>query len=715
MTSRSDLPPGTHAYASSFGATCVDAGHTRFRLWAPASRSAALELQGDFEGKRPGEQRIDMQPVGDGWFEVVAACGAGALYRYVLDDGFAVPDPASRFQPYDVHGPSQVVDPAAYRWRNDAWRGRPWHETVLYELHVGACGGYANVERRLPALAALGVTAIELMPINAFPGARNWGYDGVLPFAPDASYGRPEELKALIDAAHGLGLQVFLDVVYNHFGPDGNFLPRYAPAFFRADRKTAWGPAIDFSRAQPSTFFIDNALYWLDEYRFDGLRIDAAHAIDDDAWLRELARRVRAHVGDARHVHLVLENERNTASLLGPDGFDAQWNDDFHNSAHVLLTGERDGYYRAYADAPLRQLARTLGEGFAYQGEPSPLHDGAPRGESSAHLAPTSFVAFLQNHDQVGNRAFGERLRALANDDAVRAATALLLLAPQVPLLFMGEEDGSTQPFQFFTDYRGELADAVRDGRRREFAAFPAFADPAHRDAIPDPNDLGTFVRSSPAHAHENAHQDADTWRRFYRSALTVRAALVTPHLPGARALGVELLGAHFEGMGNGGAAGAAGTAAGAAAGTASAAAGGAGATDAGGASAGAAGSGAGEAGGTGDAGADGASAAGDDGGNAVRASDSHGNGNANDTPIALAARWRLGDGSTLTITFNPGSHDAVLDTLPVGKVVFETPPRARDRLADRRLPARSCIAWRDGAVNHDALMHRANAPTANT
>lgn len=513
MTSRSAHRPGTHAFASSFGATCVGADRTRFRLWAPASRTAAVELH--------GECTVDMRAAGDGWFEVVAPCGPGTLYRYLLDDDLAVPDPASRFQPYDVHGPSQVVDPRAYRWRHENWRGRPWHETVLYELHVGACGGYASVERRLPELAALGVTALELMPVNTFPGARNWGYDGVLPYAPDASYGRPEELKALVDAAHGLGLQMFIDVVYNHFGPDGNLLPRYAPGFFRADRQTAWGPAIDFSRAQTSTFFIENALYWLDEYRFDGLRIDAAHAIDDDAWLRELARRVRAYAGSERHVHLVLENERNAASLLGPGSFDAQWNDDFHNSVHVLLTGEREGYYRAYADAPLRHFARTLGEGFAYQGEPSPLHDGAPRGEPSTHLPPTAFVAFLQNHDQVGNRAFGERLRALANDDALRAATALLLLAPHVPLLFMGEEDGSTQPFQFFTDYRGELADAVREGRRREFAAFPAFADPAHRDTIPDPNDVATFVRSSPGHATEAAWPDADAWRRFYRSALT--------------------------------------------------------------------------------------------------------------------------------------------------------------------------------------------------
>ena len=611
----------SHTHPLPFGATCVEPDRTRFRLWAPASRTAAVELQ--------GSGAFAMRAAGDGWFDAIVPCGPGALYRYRLDGGLEVPDPASRFQPYDVHGPSQVVDPAAYRWRHDAWRGRPWHETVLYELHVGACGGYARVERRLAALAALGVTALELMPVNAFPGTRNWGYDGVLPFAPDASYGRPEELKALVDAAHGFGLQVLLDVVYNHFGPDGNWLPRYAPGFFRGGAGTAWGAAIDFGCPQASAFFIENALYWLDEYRFDGLRIDAAHAIDDDAWLRELARRVRARFGGARRVHLVLENERNTASLLGAGGFDAQWNDDFHHCMHLLLTGERDGYYRAYADAPVRRLARTLGEGFAYQGEPSPLHTNAPRGEPSAHLPPSAFVAFLQNHDQIGNRAFGERLRALANDDALRAATALMLLAPPIPLLFMGEECGSTQPFQFFTDYRGPLADAVRDGRRREFAAFPAFADAAHRDAIPDPNDRATFARSrldAPPAEPAAADADADAWRRFYRGALAVRAALVTPHLRGARALGATVL-----------------TAA--------------------------------------------------DGG------DAH----------ALVAQWRLGDGSTLTIALNLAAHPVPLPALPAGKLVFETPPRARDRLADALLPAHACIAWRDGAVNADALRHRRN------
>ena len=600
------------AFRLSSGATCLDAAHTLFRLWAPASHAVSVELD--------GERVLAMSAAGAGWFEAVAPCGHGTLYRYLLDGGLAVPDPASRFQPAGVHGPSEVIDPAAFHWRHRAWRGRPWHETVLYELHVGACGGYARVQHRLGGLARLGVTAVELMPVNTFPGLRNWGYDGLLPFAPAAPYGRPEELKALVDAAHGLGLQVLLDVVYNHFGPDGNWLPRYAPEFFRHDRHTAWGAAIDFSCPQVRAFFIENALYWLDEYRFDGLRIDAAHAIGDDTWLRTLARRVRNHVGDGRHVHLVLENEHNTASLLGADGFDAQWNDDFHHSAHVLLTGERHGYYRAFADAPVQQFARTLAEGFAYQGEPSPIHAGAPRGEPSAHLPPTAFVAFLQNHDQVGNRAFGERLRTLANEDALRAATALMLLAPQIPLLFMGEECGSTQPFQFFTDYRGTLADAVREGRRREFAAFPAFADPEHRHAIPDPNEEATFARSR-IDAPAAEPPDARAWRGFYRSALGVRAAFVTPYLRYARALGATVL-----------------------------------------------------------AGADGCDAR------------------------ALVARWRLDASRTLTIALNLGEQAARLPAMPSGRIVFETPPRARDQLVDCLLPIHTCIAWCDSNYPADAL-----------
>ncbi len=379
---------------------------------------------------------------------------------------------------------------------------------MLYELHVGALGGYAGVMERLPALAELGVSAIELMPLNDFPGARNWGYDGVLPYAPDSAYGRPEQLKALIDAAHGLGLMVMLDVVYNHFGPDGNYLHQYAKPFFLEGTHTPWGPAIDFERLEVREFFCDNALYWLNEYRFDGLRFDAVHAIDNDAWLREVADHVRAKVQHGRHVHLVLENERNTANLLDTH-FTAQWNDDAHNALHVLLTGETEGYYRAYAQEPIRLLARVLSSGFAYQGEASPTHDGKPRGEASGHLRPTSFVMFLQNHDQIGNRAFGERLRSLCSADALRAATGLLLLSPQIPLLFMDEEYGSEQPFLFFTDYTGDLADAVREGRRREFARFSAFADEKRRATIPDPNDPRTLAASAPP-ARNDARERLD-------------------------------------------------------------------------------------------------------------------------------------------------------------------------------------------------------------
>ncbi|BAN25914.1 malto-oligosyltrehalose trehalohydrolase [Caballeronia insecticola] len=530
-----------HAYCLPFGAHLTGAvrenPRTRFRFWAPSRESVQVEIQR--AGGTP--ELIDMQATGDGWFEAEADGGAGTLYRYRLDQDLAVPDPASRFQPQDVHGPSEVVDPRAYRWTHTNWHGRPWEETVLYELHVGAMGGYAGVTARLPELAQLGVTAIELMPLNDFSGTRNWGYDGVLPYAPDSSYGKPEALKQLIDTAHGLGLMVFLDVVYNHFGPDGNYLSAYAKTFFREGVDTPWGPAIDFERPQVRDFFFDNALYWLNEYRFDGLRLDAVHAINDDEWLRELAHRIRTSVEAGRHVHLVLENEHNTANLLETH-FDAQWNDDAHNTLHVLLTGESESYYGAYSDQPIEKLARILGEGFAYQGDPSPIHDGKPRGEKSAHLPPTRFVMFLQNHDQIGNRAMGDRLRSLTDDESLFAATALLLLSPQIPLLFMEEQYGSKQPFLFFTDYHDQLADAVREGRRREFAKFSAFTDEKRRAQIPDPNDATTFAQSSPNLADKQDEEDRLLWLHFYRSALTVRAKLVTPRLKGAKALGADVL-----------------------------------------------------------------------------------------------------------------------------------------------------------------------------
>jgi maltooligosyltrehalose trehalohydrolase len=394
------MDPNTRRYAHCLplGAQLVGAGsdepHTRFRLWAPSCESVQLQLEGGCNGSGDAAL-VDMQRAGNGWFEAETACGAGTLYRYRINGELAIPDPASRFQPQDVHGPSEVIDPRAYHWQHAHWQGRPWEETVLYELHVGTLGGYAGVTKRLAALAEVGVTAIELMPLNEFPGERNWGYDGVLPYAPDSAYGRPEDLKALIDAAHGLGLMVFLDVVYNHFGPDGNYLQQYAKPFFKDGSHTPWGQAIDFDRMEVRDFFCENALYWLNEYRFDGLRIDAVHAIDNDGWLRELADHVHARVEPGRHVHLVLENERNHASLL-ESHFNAQWNDDAHNVLHVMLTGETEGYYQSYAEAPARKLARVLGEGFAYQGDPSPAHDGAPRGGAAGAAAE---AAELDLHD----------------------------------------------------------------------------------------------------------------------------------------------------------------------------------------------------------------------------------------------------------------------------------------------------------------------------
>jgi maltooligosyltrehalose trehalohydrolase len=509
----------------------LDGSRTRFRLWAPDAQSVSLVICGG--------ETLPMQQGENGWYSVEANAEAGTRYSFLIDDELTVPDPASRAQSGDIHDPSVLVDPDAYRWRNPDWQGRPWHETVLYELHVAACGGYAEIEQRLPALAELGVTAVELMPLAEFPGDRNWGYDGVLLYAPEASYGTPEQLKQLIDTAHGLGLMVFIDVVYNHFGPDGNYLHRYAKHFFRHDQQTPWGDAIDFRRREVRDFFIDNALMWLMEYRFDGLRMDAVHAIPDRTFLTELAERVHAEVEPGRHVHLVLENEDNRASLL-ESSFTAQWNDDGHNVLHALLTDESQGYYADYHEDATSKLVRFLGEGFIYQGQQN--RRGEARGEPSGHLCPTSFVLFLQNHDQTGNRAFGDRLITLADPDALRAATAVLLLSPMIPLLFMGEEWGAREPFLFFTSHHGELADAVREGRRGEFAEFAEFADEQTRKRIPDPNAVETFDASKPDYSKRDHARHAE-WLSLYRQLLEIRHREIVPRLPGSRFMGAEALG----------------------------------------------------------------------------------------------------------------------------------------------------------------------------
>ncbi|HEV2397617.1 MAG TPA: malto-oligosyltrehalose trehalohydrolase [Candidatus Sulfotelmatobacter sp.] len=521
-----------------FGGEIQPDGSVRFRLWAPAAKDVRLVLENS-------HQFLPMRAVDNGWFELTTTeARAGSRYQFQINGETKVPDSASRFQPQDVHGPSEVIAPDAFQWTDDQWRGRAWEEAVIYELHVGAFspeGTYQGVQHRLDYLRDLGITAIELMPVADFPGRRNWGYDGVLPFAPDSSYGRPEDLKRLVQAAHEKGLMIFLDVVYNHFGPDGNYLHLYAPQFFTKRHHTPWGAAINFDgpeRRVVRDFFIDNALYWLDEYHFDGLRLDAVHAIIDDSTpdiLTELAHRVREQFGNDRHVHLVLENADNAAHYLrrdsrgAPQLYDAQWNDDIHHAVHVLLTGESDGYYSDYQKDPMRHLCRCLREGFAYQGDFSDYHS-CNRGERSAHLPLSAFVSFLQNHDQIGNRAFGDRILQIAPAQAVKAVMEILLLAPSPPLLFMGEEFAADTPFLFFCDFHGDLAAAVTNGRRSEFARFAKFNSPEVRDSIPDPNAEETFLRSKLNWSSLSAPSHT-LWFSFYRELLSIRQGAIVPHI----------------------------------------------------------------------------------------------------------------------------------------------------------------------------------------
>ena len=525
-----------------FGAE-VDDGGTSFRLWAPDALAVVLHLDG-----ATAPREIAMTPRADGWFETRCdGAGAGARYRFAVDGAAPVPDPASRFQPDGVHGPSEVVDPRTHVWRDAQWRGRPWEEAVLYEFHVGTGtpgGRFRDVITPLDDLVELGVTGLALMPLAECPGAHNWGYDGVYPFAPESAYGRPEDLKQLVEAAHARGLMVLLDVVYNHFGPEGNYVGQYASPFFTDRQETPWGAAIDFEgpRSGPvREFFVHNALFWLEEYGLDGLRLDAVHAIHDASRpdiLTELAKRVHERFAGEREIHLVLENDGNESQRLRRAGdgtpleYTAQWNDDLHHALHVVLTGEHEGYYEDYADRPVAHLGRALAEGFAWQGESSPHRGGTRRGEPSALLPPTAFVSFLQNHDQIGNRAFGERLGSLVSADALRAGTAVLLLAPQIPLLFMGEEWSAPEPFPFFCDFGPELAEAVREGRRREFGAFPAFRDPAARARIPDPGARETFLAAR-LDRRQAARAPHATVRALHGQLLAVRRRELVPRLRG--------------------------------------------------------------------------------------------------------------------------------------------------------------------------------------
>jgi len=520
-----------------FGAEILDDAAVRFRLWAPRAQSLAVELP---------SKSLPMSALDDGWFECITReAGPGTRYQFTVDRRDKVPDPASRYQPSGVHGPSEVIHPEAFEWRQNNWHGRPWEETILYELHLGSFspeGTFAGAERKLDYLAELGITAIELMPLSSFPGQRNWGYDGVLPYAPAAVYGRPDELKHLIDSAHSKNMMVFLDVVYNHFGPEGNYLHLYAPQFFTERHHTPWGQAINFDAPGSRTvrdYFIHNTLYWLEEYRIDGLRFDAVHAIFDDSnpdILSELAETVRKTLSHERHVHLVLENDNNAAHYLSSEPrkpsrlYNAQWNDDIHHAAHVLLTGESDGYYADYSPNPARHLGRCLAQGFSYQCESSVYRDGKPRGEPSRHLPLDGFVSFIQNHDQVGNRAFGERITSLADANKIKAVLAVLLLAPSPPLLFMGEEFGANTPFLFFCDFEPALAVKAREGRRSEFARFAEFSSPEAQARIPDPNREETFFRSKLDWAclQSAPHRG---WLSFYRQLLALRRKEIAPRI----------------------------------------------------------------------------------------------------------------------------------------------------------------------------------------
>jgi malto-oligosyltrehalose trehalohydrolase len=492
---------------------------TRFRLWAPDVAGARLCLP---------DQEVEMSSEGDGWFELSTDAPAGTEYAFRLPDGDLVPDPASRLQADTVHGNSVVAD-TRYDWQN-ARPDLPWHAAVIYECHIGTFtpeGTYRAAMEKLPHLVELGVTALELMPVGQFGGDRGWGYDGVLPYAPHPAYGTPDELRALIDAAHGQGLMVLLDVVYNHFGPDGNYLHKYASSFF-GDRQTPWGAGIDYAAPPVRRFFIENALYWLREFNLDGLRLDAIdHVRDphsDPEILIELAKEVRAHID--RPAHLTTEDNRNVIDLHERDGdavplMTAEWNDDWHNAAHVLLTGEKAGYYQGFAHEPTDILTRAMAEGYATTG-------AGGNGLPSGHFPPDVFINFLQNHDQIGNRAMGERLTALAPEPALRAMQAVLLLSPHVPMIFMGDEWDEVNPFLFFAGFDGDLGRAVTKGRRQEFAEFDSFA----AQDVPDPIDPKTFQRSRIDWARLDTLEGRAAFTR-YRDLLRLRRDRIVPLIPG--------------------------------------------------------------------------------------------------------------------------------------------------------------------------------------
>jgi len=524
-----------------FGAE-VRNNSTRFKLWAPKAKSVRLKLKG-----RRG--LLDMEAQGEGWHRLeVEGIGAGAQYKYVLPDDTEIADPTSRFQPDSVEDFSEVIDPGAYAWSDVPWAGRPWEEAIIYELHVGTFtpdGTFKAVMDHLDHLVKLGVTAIQLMPLGEFYGKFNWGYDGVLWFAPSSNYGRPEDLKALVDAAHRHGLMVFVDVVYNHFGPIGNNWPLIAPIFTKA-HSSPWGDAINYDGKDAAVvreLVTENALYWMSEFNLDGLRLDAVHMIADDSGthiLEIIAARVRA-ARPGRHTHLIVENSENQerwlkrGSGLQPVHFTAQWNDDMHHLLHSAATGENTGYYSDFDNLAARfdKLGRSLAEGFAFQGEFKP-NEGMTRGQPSSGLPPTAFVTYMQDHDQVGNRIKGDRITELASADAVKALASVYLLSPQIPMIFMGEEWAAEQPFPFFADVPLEMRDTMRKGRHEELKSTPEHEDPNKPDVTEavDPTSRKTF-QSARLDWDAVSREDHRDWLNYYRVLIDLRAHEIVPRLKG--------------------------------------------------------------------------------------------------------------------------------------------------------------------------------------
>lgn len=500
-----------------------------FRVWAPAAREISVEI----DGRQPHE----MSPEPDGYFSaLIEEIGAGTRYAFRLDtQDRALPDPASRFQPDGPHGRSEVVDPAGFAWSDQDWLGVPKEQLVIYEMHIGTFtpeGIWAAAMQHLPALAELGITCVEMMPVADFPGRFGWGYDGVNLFAPTRLYGQPDDLRRFIDRAHALGLAVILDVVYNHFGPDGNYLAAFAPAYFTDRHPNEWGGAINFhgSDAAPvREFFIANASYWIDEYHLDGLRLDATQEIFDassDHILAAISREVRTASGGRRATFIAAENDAQTARLARPPnaggaGLDAMWNDDFHHAAMVAVTGRREAYYSDFNGTP-RELVAAAKHGFLYQGQYFAWKK-QPRGAPALGLAPTSFVIYLQNHDQVGNTGKGLRGHQLTSPGNWRAITAYLLLSPGIPLLFQGQEFAASTPFLFFADHQGELGQLVKKGRGEFLAQFPSLAGAEMQALVADPGDPETFRRCVLQSSERESHRESVA---LHRDLLALRRTI---------------------------------------------------------------------------------------------------------------------------------------------------------------------------------------------